>query len=494
MRVKKSQVAAYSTLPWHGGVYIPGCKIAWALPVVSAIEDAVPLIHGPVGCSFQRKLSTHRYYSLFYEAPCTNMDDTNVVFGGEAALRAAIVDTYEKYHPNLIVVITTCPSDLIGDDVGAVVREVKRHTEVECEVVCSTGNFVGKARSVGHPDIFYAILDQLLTTDRNIEKVEDSVNLVSYPTIQFEDIRLPEFASVLKEMGIKINKIIFDHTRVKDFYELPRAELNIMGPPRVWREVMERRWGVESFVISPSHKYKDPEMISPYGIEGSAKIFMDIAKKLGKDGEGEEVVRKLKGEAEQKLSKLKNGIEGRKIAIDGGFMHGHGLVEVKDLGMKVSALIYQTQFEQQHYRISEEAVKEKIELDVEVAHKYGSDPLVLVNPSLEEKIKALKKVGTELVICNDTFNVPMMYGIAGLKTFNHGWGFDGYIMERVGFKYPIDLCIQIKEVLENFPKKSPLLGLLEYDPHSPSLTPHWAKLQDLFGVTSEGSKGGEMRL
>ncbi|MCW3130625.1 MAG: hypothetical protein N2V75_11095 [Methanophagales archaeon] len=188
------------------------------------------------------------------------MDDTNVVFGGEAALRAAIVDTYEKYHPNLIVVITTCPSDLIGDDVGAVVREVKRHTEVGCEIVCSTGNFVGKARSVGHQDIFYAILDQLLTTDQNIERVEDSVNLVSYPTIHFEEIGLPEIASVLKVMGIKINKIIFDHTRVNDFYDLPRAELNIMGPPRLWKEVMERKWGVESFVISPSHKYKDPEM------------------------------------------------------------------------------------------------------------------------------------------------------------------------------------------------------------------------------------------
>ncbi|MCW3130624.1 MAG: hypothetical protein N2V75_11090 [Methanophagales archaeon] len=126
---------------------------------------------------------------------------------------------------------------------------------------------------------------------------------------------------------------------------------------------------------------------------------MEIAKKLGKKGDGEDVVRKLKGEAEQKLSKLKKGVEGRKIAIEGGFMHGQGLVEVKDLGMKVSTLIYQTQFEHQHYRISEEAVKEKIELDVELAHKYGSDPLVLLNPSAEEEIKTLKGARTELVIC-----------------------------------------------------------------------------------------------
>jgi nitrogenase molybdenum-cofactor synthesis protein NifE len=485
---RKSQVMAYSALPGHRDTYLQG-KIAGALLLVSRIEDAVPLIHGPVGCSFQRKICAYRPYSLFYELPCTNLDDTNTVFGGEEALRDAIVETYAKYRPNLIVVITTCPSDLVGDDVGAVVREVNRHTEVECEVIYSTGDFVGKAKRVGSQDVFYAIVDQLLTPDRNVERIEGSVNLVLY-----SDNRAgmtTEMVSVLEKMGIKINRIYFDHTRVEDLYELPRAELNIFlrSSPMVWAELMERRWGMESFVVSPTHKHKDLEMINPYGIEGSARIFMEIAKKLGKEGEGEEVVRKLKGDTEQKLSKLKKGIQGRRIAIVGGLgFRGIDLVAVKDLGMRVSALVYRTQH-LEHHQFSGEAIKEQIELNVEVANKYGSEPLVLVNPSAEEEIKAIKGAGTELVICGaaDAFR----YNVEGLKTFNsRDFGFH-YM--SVGFGCSLNLCIQIKVALENSTKKSPLLRLLEYDPLSPQLTPCWARLQDLFGITREGSKGGEMR-
>jgi nitrogenase molybdenum-iron protein alpha/beta subunit len=49
-------INAYSALPLHGMTAIPG-KISGALMVADAIEDAVSLIHGPIGCSFQRKIN-----------------------------------------------------------------------------------------------------------------------------------------------------------------------------------------------------------------------------------------------------------------------------------------------------------------------------------------------------------------------------------------------------------------------------------------------------
>jgi nitrogenase molybdenum-iron protein alpha/beta subunit len=41
-------INAYIPLPIHGVTAIPG-KIAGALMVADAIEDAIPLIHGPIG-------------------------------------------------------------------------------------------------------------------------------------------------------------------------------------------------------------------------------------------------------------------------------------------------------------------------------------------------------------------------------------------------------------------------------------------------------------
>jgi len=483
MRFRKSQVGAYSTLPGHGMTYLPG-KIAGALLLVSQIEDAVPLIHGPVGCSFQRKLNPYRPYSLFYETPCTNMDDVNAVYGGEEALEEAIVETYERYRPRLIVVITTCASDLIGDDVKAVVERAKR--TVRCDVIYSTGNFVGRAKPVGYQDVFYAIVDQLLDEDRKAERIESSVNLITL-ALHGAGMKTAEMASVLERMGIKINKIYFDHTKVEDLYELPKAELNIVDYPQVWTRVAKRKWGVDCYELRASHLYKDPEKLDPFGIEGSTRVFREIAERLGKDEEGEKVIRKLKNEAQEKLYELRKDIEGRRIAVEGGLSHGIGLMAIRELGMKVSALIYRTHG-LEHHGYSEEALKEKFSLDVEVARKYGSVPLVLVNPSAEEEIRALKETGTELVICR-AGSAPR-YEAEGFKTFN-STNFALHHL-RVGFECPLELCRKMKEALEKPPRKASLLGLLEYDLLYPWLTPSWAKLKDIFGVTREGAKGEEV--
>ncbi|MDD2754485.1 MAG: hypothetical protein PHS80_03040 [Methanothrix sp.] len=46
----------YSAIPMHHLAAIHG-KIAGAMIVANAVMDALPLIHRPVGCAFQRKLN-----------------------------------------------------------------------------------------------------------------------------------------------------------------------------------------------------------------------------------------------------------------------------------------------------------------------------------------------------------------------------------------------------------------------------------------------------
>ncbi|PJB46138.1 MAG: nitrogenase molybdenum-iron protein alpha chain, partial [Deltaproteobacteria bacterium CG_4_9_14_3_um_filter_44_9] len=74
------------------------------------------------------------------DTPCTNLMELELVYGAEKKLRRGIVETYERYRPALIVVVPTCPSDMIGDDLAAAVRQAKK--EVGCEVVYSTGELI----------------------------------------------------------------------------------------------------------------------------------------------------------------------------------------------------------------------------------------------------------------------------------------------------------------------------------------------------------------
>ena len=483
-------ISAYS-LPLHGITAIPG-KISGALMVVNSIEGAVPLIHGPVGCAFQRKINPFRPYLPFYETPCTDMNDVDVVYGGEDKLSLGIKETYEKYHPNLIVVLTTCPSDLIGDDFRAVVEETKAKGDVGCDVVYTTGDFV-KSKPVGYQDALYAIIDQMVCNGKGMETKEIerndgcSVNIITFP-IHGAGLKTAEMASVLNEIGIKINKICFDHTTVKDLYDLPKADLTITDYPMVWAELMKERFGVDHYEILAFDRFKktrDPELFSPYGIEGSARVLMEIAQRLGKEGEAEEVIARRKKDATERLSKAKVGLEGKKV-VGGGGLHGIGMSLLRDMGLKTSVIIHKTQMFE--HRLTREAINELLNMSVELARKYGSDPEVLVNPTIEEEIKAIKETGTDLVISAGA--TAQRYNKEGIRTFNPM----NFMLhhQRIGFEAPIEMARMLKEALKKPQRRNPLLNMLKYDPYRTNLIPEWATLADMFGTIRQGAVGDKV--
>ena len=473
----KSFVKAYSTLPLHTITAILG-KIAGALMLTDAIEDALPLIHGPVGCAFQRKVNPFKPHSPFYTTPCTNMNDTDVVYGGEEKLEQGIKETYQRYHPNLIMVMTTCPSDLIGDDVEAVTKEVS--SEVGCDVVYSTGDFVGRSKPVGYQDAFYAITDQILCNgdgNGDLEHNEGSVNIVTFP-IHGAGIKVAEMASVLGDMEIGVNKVCFDHTLVKDLYDLPKADLNIIDYPMAWAKLMEERSEVGCYEILGWSRYsdeKDPELFSPYGIGGSSRVFMEIAEMMGKDGVAEEVITRRRKDAEERLSTARKDLEGIKVAAIGG-LHGVGLNLFKEAGVDVSVLICRTQILES--RLTDEAIKEIVDLNMNLAEMCGFDPEPLVNPTIEEEIKAIKRSGTDLVVAPSTS--AHLYNREGIRTFDP----TSFVIQhqRIGFECPIELCQMLKAALKTPQKRTPLLSMLQHDSQMHNLTPHWANLSRAFNL------------
>ncbi len=469
-------IGAYA-LPLHGMTAIPG-KISGALVITDMIEDAVPLIHGPIGCAYQRKIDPFRPFQVFYDTPCTNMNDVDIVYGGEEKLEEGIKDTYERYHPNLIVVITTCPSDLIGDDFGSVVEAAR--SDVGCDVIYTTGDFVGRSKPIGQQDTLYAITDQMLCnkSQGGMDDVGRNVGSVNIFTYQVHGIgsKVTEMASVLSEIGIGINKIFFDHTAVADLYDLPKADLTITNMKMVWTELMKRRFGVDHYELMSFERYaktRDMELLSPYGIEGGARVFMEIAERLDMEGEAEEVISRRKKDALQRLSRITKDLAGKKVV-------GMSPAFLRDMGMKASVIVYRTQ--RLVKRLTEDAIHERLDIDVELARRYGSDPEVLINPTFEEEVQAIKRTKTDLVFSSGA--TAHRYNKEGIKTFN----FMDFMRfnQRIGFDASIELAIQLRGAFKRPQrKKNPLLGMLEYDPQRTGLPKHWAALADVFGRLRE---------
>ena len=111
------------------GCCYAGCKGVVLAPIV----DMVHIVHGPIGgCSYyawgtRRNLGRTEDGRKNFLNYCfsTDMQEEEIIFGGENKLKQAIREAYNIFHPSAIAVFSTCPVGLIGDDVHAAAREMK---------------------------------------------------------------------------------------------------------------------------------------------------------------------------------------------------------------------------------------------------------------------------------------------------------------------------------------------------------------------------------
>jgi len=94
-----------------------GCTYAGCKGVVlGPTRDIVNLVHGPIGCSFYAWLTRRNQTrpgpndpNFMTYAFSTDMQEENIVFGGEAKLKQAIREVYELFKPKNIGIFSTCP-------------------------------------------------------------------------------------------------------------------------------------------------------------------------------------------------------------------------------------------------------------------------------------------------------------------------------------------------------------------------------------------------
>jgi len=464
----------FSAIPLHRRTTVMG-KVAGALLAVSKLKNAVPLIHGPVGCAFQRRINPFELSSNFLEMPipCTDMTELDTVYGGEEALKESIKQTYERYNPELIVVITTCQSDIIGDDVKAAIDEIK--ADIECEVVFSTGSLFPKRRDisvVGTQDVLYAIVDQLLDEDGK-EKEKKSVNVAIF-SVHGAASEMSEMKGMLEKIGIKINGIYFDGTAtttVEDLKHMPRAELNIVDYPQAWAILMKEKFGIDYIETFPM-SLRRPEASGPFGVAGGIKFFTEVAEKFGLEEKAIKVMKEEKRKIEPELKRLRAKLEGKKIAISPLLFFHSGVVPILLSDLKMDARFILLEELKSHGANIVIIKFVKLYLS-KICKKYGMKPEMLVDTAPGEEIEALKSV--DLVI-DSRSNDVVRYQMHGIKAFNAGSFSEHY--GRIGFKTSLDLGEMLVKELNKPMQRSPLISMLDYDAQRPSLTEPWARLEE----------------
>ncbi len=103
-----------------GGCAFDGAKIA-----LQPITDVAHLVHGPIACEgngWDNRGAKSSDSLLYRTGFTTDINELDVVYGGEKRLYKSIREIIDKYDPPAVFVYQTCVTALIGDDIEAVCK------------------------------------------------------------------------------------------------------------------------------------------------------------------------------------------------------------------------------------------------------------------------------------------------------------------------------------------------------------------------------------
>ena len=230
------------------GCCYAGCKGV----VMGPTRDIINLTHGPVGCGFYSWL-TRRNQTDPSTTPdgdnfmtycfTTDMQEREIVFGGEKKLRQAIQEAYDTFKPKMISVFSTCPVGLIGDDVHAVTREMQEKMGITIFGFSCEG-YKGVSQSAGHHVANNGLFQHVIGKDDTVQEGEYKVNLLGEYNIGGDEFVIDE---LFEKCGIKIISTFSGNSSVDHFQNSHTADLNLIMCHRSINyvaDMMEEKYGI----------------------------------------------------------------------------------------------------------------------------------------------------------------------------------------------------------------------------------------------------------
>ncbi|MBU1041849.1 MAG: nitrogenase molybdenum-iron protein alpha chain [Proteobacteria bacterium] len=238
------------TIP--GIITMRGCTYAGCKGVIMGpTRDIVNLVHGPIGCSFYAWLTRRNQTDAGeagenYMTYCfsTDMQDSDVIFGGEKKLKAAIQEAYDLFHPKGIAVFATCPVGLIGDDIHAVAKEMKEKFG-DCNVFAfSCEGYKGVSQSAGHHIANNQVFKHLVGQNDEKKPGEYKINLLGEYNIGGDGF---EIDRILKLCGISNIATFSGNSTYDQFASAHTADLSCVMCHRSINyvaDMLETKYGI----------------------------------------------------------------------------------------------------------------------------------------------------------------------------------------------------------------------------------------------------------
>ena len=318
-----------------------GCTYAGCKGVVlGPTRDIVNITHGPIGCGFyswltrrnQTRPPTNEHDNFITYCFSTDMQEEEIIFGGEKKLRAAIQEAYDLFHPKAIAVFSTCPVGLIGDDVHAVTREMKEKLGINVFGFSCEG-YKGVSQSAGHHIANNQLFKHVVGRNDEVGPGRFRLGMLGEYNIGGDAFVLED---LLERCGITLVATFSGNSSIDQFENVHTADLNVVMCHRSINyvaDMLDKKYGIPWFKVNF------------IGAAASAKSLRKIARYFD-DAEllrrTEEVIEEEMVEVRKVQDLIRPRCQGKTAMLFVGGSRAHHYQELfSEIGMKTVAAGYE---------------------------------------------------------------------------------------------------------------------------------------------------------
>jgi nitrogenase molybdenum-iron protein alpha chain len=278
-----------------------GCSYAGCKGVVlGPTRDIVNITHGPIGCGFyswltrrnQTKPPTDSDDNFMTYCFSTDMQNEEIIFGGEKKLKQAIQEAYDAFKPHSIGVFATCPVGLIGDDIHSVSREMSEKLGINVFGFSCEG-YKGVSQSAGHHIANNQLFKHVIGRETTETDKKFKINLLGEYNIGGDSFLIEE---VFEKCGLTLHSTFSGNSTMHGFENSHMADLNAVMCHRSINyvaDMLEEKYGIPWIKINF------------IGAEASAKALIKMAEYF----EDEELMAQTKKVIEEELAEVKKVAE-----------------------------------------------------------------------------------------------------------------------------------------------------------------------------------------
>ncbi|MBF0525505.1 MAG: nitrogenase molybdenum-iron protein alpha chain [Deltaproteobacteria bacterium] len=318
------------------GCCYAGCKGV----VLGPTRDIINLTHGPIGCGFyswltrrnQTKPTGPEDHNFMPYCFSTDMQDEQIIFGGEKKLAAAIQEAYDIFKPKAIAVFATCPVGLIGDDVHSVARDMKEKLGINVFAFSCEG-YKGVSQSAGHHIANNGIFTHVIGLDDTIQEGDYRINMLGEYNIGGDAF---EIERLFENCGITLISTFSGNSSIDKFANAHTADLNLIMCHRSINyvaDMMEKKYGIPWIKVNF------------IGAEASAKSLRKIAQYYGDQkliDQVEKVIAEEMPAVAKVIEEIRPRTQGKKAMLFVGGSRAHHYQELfRELGMETISAGYE---------------------------------------------------------------------------------------------------------------------------------------------------------